>query len=255
MTFVDNRRILSLTEVKEYIRSKARYGLMIAIGVFLCIFSVVFPAVFECFNNEILESVGAVIMLLVIAVAVGVFIVANAADKKYSCINKRECIIDYEAAKFIKNEKIRIHNISVLYITAGVILCIISVIPAIIFDAFPIGILENMGGISFLVIASVAVFLIVYGSMSEKPYKTLLLLNGENIEKGCVKKEKNRVRYINGTAETIMSVYWPTVTCLYLSVSFITFSWHLTWVIWPVAGILHAVFKSILKEDVREMEE
>ena len=55
------------------------------------------------------------------------------------------------------------------------------------------------------------------------------------------------------TATTIMSVFWPTVTCIYLSVSFITFAWALTWVIWPIAAVIHAIFKSILKDDSMEV--
>ena len=55
------------------------------------------------------------------------------------------------------------------------------------------------------------------------------------------------------TATTIMSVFWPTVTCIYLSISFITFAWALTWVIWPVAAVIHAIFKSILKDDSGEV--
>ena len=50
-----------------------------------------------------------------------------------------------------------------------------------------------------------------------------------------------------------MSVFWPTVTCIYLSVSFITFAWALTWVIWPIAAVIHAIFKSILKDDSMEV--
>lgn len=63
-------------------------------------------------------------------------------------------------------------------------------------------------------------------------------------------KNKNCKDYSNPMANTIMSLFWPTATCLYLSWSFLTFDWHITWVIWPLAGILHAIFNSIFnKED------
>ncbi|MFR2512625.1 MAG: hypothetical protein ACLS9K_12340 [Lachnospira eligens] len=66
--------------------------------------------------------------------------------------------------------------------------------------------------------------LIVFGSMAETSCKTLLALNGDNVAGSYVKKENKEVRYINNTATTIMSVFWPTVTCIYLSASFITFA-------------------------------
>ena len=44
-----------------------------------------------------------------------------------------------------------------------------------------------------------------------------------------------------------MSVFWPTVTCIYLSASFITFAWALTWVIWPVAAVYMLYLRVYLK--------
>lgn len=41
---------------------------------------------------------------------------------------------------------------------------------------------------------------------------------------------------------------------MYISVSqFHHIAWALTWVIWPVAAVIHAIFKSILKDDSREV--
>ena len=57
------------------------------------------------------------------------------------------------------------------------------------------------------------------------------------------------VRYRNKTAQTIVEIYWPVVTCIYLIVSFITFNWGLTWIIWPIAGVLHRVVVINCRED------
>ena len=43
-----------------------------------------------------------------------------------------------------------------------------------------------------------------------------------------------------------MSIFWPTVTCLYLIWSFLSFKWYITWIIWPVAAIINALVKNIL---------
>ena len=45
-----------------------------------------------------------------------------------------------------------------------------------------------------------------------------------------------------------MSVYWTTITCVYLCWSFLTFDWWISWIIWPVAAIIHAVIDSAYKE-------
>ncbi len=40
-----------------------------------------------------------------------------------------------------------------------------------------------------------------------------------------------------------MSVYWLSVTCIYLIWSFLSFRWGITWIIWPIAGIIRAIIK------------
>ena len=44
-------------------------------------------------------------------------------------------------------------------------------------------------------------------------------------------------------AEAVLSVYWQTVICLYLSVSFLSFAWGATWVIWPIAWLIERVIR------------
>jgi hypothetical protein len=48
-----------------------------------------------------------------------------------------------------------------------------------------------------------------------------------------------------------MQVFWPTVTCIYLSWSFLTFDWHISWVIWPIAGLIFALLKNLFGTEVR----
>ena len=40
------------------------------------------------------------------------------------------------------------------------------------------------------------------------------------------------------------------MTAVYLLVSFLTMEWHITWVIWPVAGILWGVVSSVYRNQV-----
>ena len=63
---------------------------------------------------------------------------------------------------------------------------------------------------------------------------------------GSYGKDEGDIVYINKFAEGIMEVYWPTITCLYLIISFVTMDWHITWVIWPVAAIAHRLLEVVL---------
>ena len=52
--------------------------------------------------------------------------------------------------------------------------------------------------------------------------------------------------------ERIGSIYWSLATALYLAVSFITMRWEITWIIWPVAGVLFGAVATITKVIAKE---
>ena len=45
----------------------------------------------------------------------------------------------------------------------------------------------------------------------------------------------------------IGSIYWGIVVAIYLLLSFLTMRWDITWVIWPVSGVLYGVISQIAK--------
>lgn len=47
--------------------------------------------------------------------------------------------------------------------------------------------------------------------------------------------------------ETLSSLYWYLITVGYLGYSLFTMQWHITWIVWPVAGLLFAVITGITK--------
>ena len=48
-------------------------------------------------------------------------------------------------------------------------------------------------------------------------------------------------------SKSLGKVYWPIVTAIYLGYSLITMNWHISWVIWPVTGILFPAINAIVK--------
>ena len=51
----------------------------------------------------------------------------------------------------------------------------------------------------------------------------------------------------NPTIRAVLMCYWPVVTCIYLCVSFLTFKWHMTWLIWPIAAAVNTIIIAIAK--------
>ena len=88
--------------------------------------------------------------------------------------------------------------------------------------------------IMFLLVA-VAVFLFVWANSMQGVYNQLLQVK-EYTRKN--KSQKNK-------KEAVSSIYWTLVTAIYLGVSFWTMDWHITWIIWVVAGVGSAVLDGI----------
>lgn len=56
----------------------------------------------------------------------------------------------------------------------------------------------------------------------------------------------------NKVLDSIMSVFWPTITCIYLIYSFLTFDWYISWIIWPIAAVVRGLITGIFfEEEVR----
>ncbi len=60
------------------------------------------------------------------------------------------------------------------------------------------------------------------------------------LEEGDYTREKKR------RSRSYAGIYWCLATALYLLLSFLTNAWHITWVVWPIAGILWAAFDQLI---------
>lgn len=46
--------------------------------------------------------------------------------------------------------------------------------------------------------------------------------------------------------DKISPIYWLTVTMIYLTWSFISYNWSITWIIWLIAGLFFALIVTII---------
>ena len=63
------------------------------------------------------------------------------------------------------------------------------------------------------------------------------------LQEGDYTKEK---KAINPLLANVMTIFWLLATAIYLIWSFITHDWHITWVVWPVAGVLSPIISLII---------
>lgn len=239
----ENRRKLSFDEIKDYIEQSKRSILMHSLGIMFCIICVVFPIFSD--SLRLPAATGASLMFVSIAAGVLLMCIAHSSMEPWDYIKKEPCSIDSAATDYLKNQsRDYTSTYSVLH-SVGILLCIICFIPAVIFDEFSS--LEKLGGAMLFIFVGVGVLLMTYSNLVKKTYLRLLNLNSK-VDFEEIKKDDTKT-VSNKTARTILSVYWSVVTCIYLCISFLTFKWHLTWIIWPIAGVARSILISIYSKE------
>ena len=119
-----------------------------------------------------------------------------------------------------------------MYILGGAV-----VVGSSIFDVDNIMI---MSVVCLLVLAAIATAIIIYTNMSTPvAYK--------DFDSYELKEREFDSTPLGQVAKLVLSIYWSIVTIIYLAISFITFSWHITWIIWPIAGILSGIIHTIFQ--------
>jgi hypothetical protein len=240
----EQRRMVTMEEARDYLKDRASSAFCIAFGVMLCILSVVPPILTDTLGVN--DAYGAACMFVVIAVAVGFFVANGIRMGKWSYLEKEPCVIDFATSNMVNERKMQYRSIYAILLTIGIVLCVVSFVPTILVDA-GIAVMKGLGVIALFVLVAVGVFLIVLGSCTQGSFQRLLSLNDAGTVAGNYGKEQ-KDKYRSRTVAGIMSVYWPTVTCIYLSWSFLTFAWGMTWIIWPLAAVASAGINAIWKE-------
>lgn len=227
-------RPVSMAEAVEYLEKNSKKALYVAAGVALCILSPVAAILFEIlFEDSALSELSPILMFLSIAAAVGLFIYSGSLMKKFEYMEK-ECLdTEYGVDGMVKEKRERDHSKNTLHLIIGVILCILSIVPTVVCDMlFGGSPLEDLGAIFMFLFVAAGVFLIVRSSITNEGYEVLLEEEKYNREK------KTRTKKAVGKSAAVMVIYWSIVTALYLGYSFITFNWHISWVIWVIAAVL-----------------
>lgn len=238
---------LSLNQVKEYINSQKKFGMYIALGVALCILSPAAACVLDplaaagYLSYPFTDTMGGLYLFMVIAIAVGIFIVQGIANKKYDDWKKSKLVMDYNTKQYVTDEAEKFNGVYAKQIAVGVVLCILSVIPIIIADALfgnsSYYWLSDMIGVSLFLFVAAGVSSIITAGVTKGSYELLLE------SKVYTQKSKKKERVMS----TVSGIYWCIVTAIYLGCNFTTNQWGISWIIWPVAGVLFGGIAGIVK--------
>lgn len=242
-------RQVSMEEANAFLAYNEKSSRRISAGVMMCIASPVLLVLLEGLAEAELiplsetaaSLTGTVVLLFIIAGAVGTFVRDGLQGSKYEYLEKLDIDTEYGVSGMVKERRDAGAEQRSRLLILGIMLCIISAVPLMIMnlvrysnntDALPV-----IGVAAMLATCAVGVRLIVLTSIRQGGFDRLL--------------EEGDYTRLNKKAGKYDGIYWAVATAIYLGWSFLTGRWELTWIVWPIAGVLYVAYKEIMKAIVR----
>lgn len=240
-------KIVSAEEAGRFLGEAAIFGKKIAKGVALCILSPVLLILFAGFSegrNPLMSenaaaAVGTGILILMVALAVGIFIRSSMQMNEFEYFKEGHFKLEEDAAA-LAGEAAREFQLKYSgWLTSGVILCIVAVVPLIVSGAvgFSDRVYIVMTALLLVLVACGVYRIVAVGTV--KGFLDQMQKQGEYAPE--LQSDRKRLEKIGG-------IYWPIVVAIYLVWSFLSGDWQITWVIWPVAGLICAALNAALKK-------
>lgn len=186
-------RVINAEEVCDYLSVGNFAAMLMCFGIFLCITCVTGPVLFGDFGGSwiggILESFGAALLFVFIAAAVACFLISGSYKKPWKFIGTEPLELDDEAEEIVADQERTAENESTKRKIAGIVLIILSVVPAILFES-------NFGAAMLFVFVGAGVFLLVYNSSKKDLYRKLR----KSRERAERIRSMNRAEYSGGRA-------------------------------------------------------
>ncbi|MRH41364.1 hypothetical protein GH741_01595 [Aquibacillus halophilus] len=240
--------MLTENEVNDYLEVNKKASKLIGLGVTFCILGaallilitqLIGDGLITGVSDNYAGIVGLIPLLLLVAVAVGLFIYSGMTTDRFKYI-ENDFELPSHLRQSIKNKSNSYDPTYTKAIIIGVVLCIVS--PIFLFITAPMSeSASSYGVVVLLMIVSVAVNIFIYFGMKKESYKKLLKID----EYTHSNKQKNKV------IGAIGSIVWPLAVIIFLVSGLVFNQWHINWIVFPITGLLFAMFSgaySILKE-------
>ena len=234
---------VTLAEANEFIDWRRSAAVRIAVAVFLCIASVIplllLAAASEAnmlgMTAEFAGAVGMVIFLVTVTVAVVIFVYCGFRNAPYAYLDKEVFETEYGVKGMVREKQKAYRNAYVRSNMIGVGICVLS--PVALFvgafsgdEFFTVLMLT----VTLLAVGVGVIFFITAGVRWASMQKLLR-------EWDFSDREKKR----SGLKESVGTIYWLLAVAIYLGWSFATDNWTISWIVWPIAGVLFAAVMQI----------
>ena len=248
-------KVITVEEANSFLETTKKYAARIAPAVSLCVLSPVvllwLSGMAGAGRGNITEDaaggIGVIVLLLMVAVAVAVFLLNGIPYNKYEYLEKEKLTLQYGVSGIAEKAKETFAGTYRICITLGVILCILGAVPLLAVSVFwgDNGYAVILAVDVLLMIVAVAVWLFVWSGIIWGGFQKLLQEGDYTVENKMVNKKY----------EHVAAIYWCIWTAIYLAISLPTMRWDITWVVWPVAGVLYGALMVFLKAKNRPKEQ
>ena len=238
-SYTQERHIITADEVCEYLGTGSFATFLRAFGVLLCIASpasaVLLGDLGDGWIASAFSSLGVAIFFVCIAAAVACFLLSKSYMKPWKFLRTQPCVLDDEAREIAEDQYRKVEEEGTRQKITGIVLCVLSPVPVIIFPS-------GFGAAMFFFVVGAGVMMLVLRSSRKGLYKRLNRAEeraaraAETTRRYVTVEKEDKFTYKDRSLQSVMSIYWQLVTCVYLGFSFLTGTWAISWMIWILAG-------------------
>ena len=245
----DTVRSVSMEEASSFLEHNERAARRISTGVMMCILAPVLLIVAGGLAEAELISVsetaataaGTAILLVIIALAVALFVREGMRGKRYEYLDNTAIDTEYGVSGMARSRRDSYAEKHSRLLIMGIMMYILGAVPMLLLEITRYSnntdLLPILGVAGMLIIIAAGVKLIVLTCIRQGGYDRLL--------------EEGDYTRLNKKAGKYDGIYWAIALVIYLGWSFVTMRWEMTWVVWPIAGVLFAAYREIMKAIVR----
>lgn len=244
---------ITLGQAQEFLQWRKKAAVFIAAGAFLCIASIIpllmlgaaSDAGVAGVTEEIAGAAGLCALVVLVAAGVSLFVWCGFKNAPYEFIDSEPFEPEYGVHGMVSEKKNAFRGAYAACNIAATCICILSIIPLFLSillkgELFPTVLLLCLT----ILLAGVGVVLFILCGVRWASMEKLL----QEADYAPARKKKSSVK------EAVATAYWLLAVALYLGWSFASGRWELTWLVWPVAGVLYAALSSILQLTVWNKE-
>ena len=239
-------RHVSMEQASKYMEIRAESAPKLALSTMLCVLAPMCLLFFIALSlsgwvnitENAATGIGLSFMIILIALGVIGFIKAGSAASGYEFLETEAFETEYGVSGAVKKRKEEYREQYTRTNTISTVLCILSIVPIFLSICFNAADFVYVFDVCFiLLMVALASYGFVYASTIMGSYNKLL-------EEGeFTRKEKSKSPIV----ASFSTIYWLTATAIFLFFQLaLPGRWENAWVIWPIAGVLYAVFRIIV---------